>query len=54
LFQRKHLDETTQAELALEYAVPQGTLAVRLMRITSRLRDCLRRNGVFGSKRARS
>lgn len=46
MFQRKHLDETTQAELALEYSMPQGTLAVRLMRITVRLRDCLKRSGV--------
>ena len=46
MFQRKHLDETTQAELALEYSMPQGTLAVRLMRIAARLRDCLKRSGV--------
>jgi len=53
LFQRKHLDETTQAELALEYAVPQGTLAVRLMRIADRLRDCLKRGGMTGYGRFR-
>jgi RNA polymerase sigma factor (sigma-70 family) len=46
MFQRKHLDETTQAELALDYSMPQGTLAVRLMRIAARLRDCLKRSGV--------
>ena len=46
MFQRKHLDETTQAELALKYRMPQGTLAVRLMRIAARLRDCLKRSGV--------
>jgi RNA polymerase sigma factor (sigma-70 family) len=46
MFQRKHLDETTQAELALNYSMPQGTLAVRLMRIAARLRDCLKRSGV--------
>lgn len=46
MFQRKHLDETTQAELALNYRMPQGTLAVRLMRIAARLRDCLKRSGV--------
>ena len=46
MFQRKHLDETTQAKLALDYSMPQGTLAVRLMRIAARLRDCLKRSGV--------
>ena len=46
MFQRKHLDETTQAELALDYGMPQGTVAVRLMRIVVRLRDCLKRSGV--------
>jgi len=46
MFQKKHLDETTQAELALKYRMPQGTLAVRLMRIAARLRDCLKRSGV--------
>lgn len=48
LFNKKHLDETTQANLALEYKMPQGTLAVRLMRITGRLRDCLKRGGITG------
>jgi len=46
MFQRKHLDETTQAELALAFGMPQGTVAVRLMRIVVRLRDCLKRSGV--------
>ena len=51
MFQRKHLDETTQAELALDYGMPQGTVAVRLMRIVVRLRDCLKRSGVTSNGR---
>ena len=51
MFQSKHLDETTQAELALEYKMPQGTVAVQLMRIAVRLRECLKRGGMTRFRR---
>lgn len=53
MFLQKHLDETTQANLALDYMMPQGTLAVRLMRIAARLRDCLKRGGITSYQRLR-
>jgi len=48
LLNRKYLDETTQADLALENEMPQTTVAVKLMRIAGRVRACLKRGGITG------